>query len=88
MLCDGSIFKDLKGATKEQQGSNLVRTWYGDGTEMVRRKHRRNLITFQAVDSFLKNMFQNFKIFPHKKLTLQVFENYMLWNIYVQMGIY
>lgn len=33
MLCDGSIFKDLKGATKEQQGSNMIRTWYGDGTE-------------------------------------------------------
>jgi hypothetical protein len=33
MLCDGSIFKDLKGATKEQQGNNQVRSWYGDGTE-------------------------------------------------------
>lgn len=26
MICDDSIFKDLKGATKEQQGSNLIRT--------------------------------------------------------------
>lgn len=30
------LYKDLKGATKEQQGSNLVRTWYGDGTEKTR----------------------------------------------------
>lgn len=67
MLCDGSIFKDLKGATKEQQGSNLIRTWYGDGTEKTLTQFDEQIFQFDKLFWLLIKIYSKISHNPSNK---------------------